>query len=101
MSKITFLGGGSFGTALAVLLAEKNNIVNIKGEEEFIIEKYDNLIQFFKTIKNIGSNSAMFEKPILTPSIMKKLNEIYQKNYTENNKILVTNHLLYFVLKCE
>ena len=27
MSKVTFLGGGSFGTALAILLANKGNIV--------------------------------------------------------------------------
>ena len=30
MSRVTFLGGGSFGSALAVVLAEKNNIVNIR-----------------------------------------------------------------------
>ena len=39
MSKITFLGGGSFGTALAVLLAEKNNIVNIYSRDKNVVNE--------------------------------------------------------------
>lgn len=39
MSKVTFLGGGSFGTALAVLLAEKNNIVNIYDREKSVVDE--------------------------------------------------------------
>ena len=59
MSKITFLGGGSFGSALAVLLAEKNNIVNIYDRNESVVneinikrtnEKYMNDLRFPDTI---------------------------------------------------
>ena len=59
MSKITFLGGGSFGSALAVLLAEKNNIVNIYDRNESVVneinikrtnEKYMNDLIFPNTI---------------------------------------------------
>jgi len=39
MSKITFLGGGSFGSALAVLLAEKNNIVSIYDRNENVVNE--------------------------------------------------------------
>ena len=39
MSKITFLGGGSFGSALAVLLAEKNNIVNIYDRDKNVVNE--------------------------------------------------------------
>lgn len=39
MSKITFLGGGSFGTALAVLLADKNNIVNIYDRDLNVVNE--------------------------------------------------------------
>ena len=39
MSKVTFLGGGSFGTALAVLLAEKNNIVNIYNRDKTVVDE--------------------------------------------------------------
>ncbi|MFW2499495.1 NAD(P)H-dependent glycerol-3-phosphate dehydrogenase [Clostridium diolis] len=39
MSKITFLGGGSFGSALAVLLAEKNNVVNIYDRDKNVVNE--------------------------------------------------------------
>ena len=39
MSKITFLGGGSFGSALAVLLAEKNNIVSIYDRNKNVVNE--------------------------------------------------------------
>ncbi|EKQ54015.1 MULTISPECIES: NAD(P)H-dependent glycerol-3-phosphate dehydrogenase [unclassified Clostridium] len=39
MSKITFLGGGSFGSALAVLLAEKNNVVNIYNRDKNVVDE--------------------------------------------------------------
>lgn len=39
MSKITFLGGGSFGSALAMLLAEKNNIINIYDRNENVVNE--------------------------------------------------------------
>lgn len=38
MRKITFLGGGSFGSALAVLLAEKNNIVSIYDRDNKVVD---------------------------------------------------------------
>ena len=39
MSKVTFLGGGSFGTALAVVLAEKDNIVNIYNRDKKVVDE--------------------------------------------------------------
>jgi len=59
MSKITFLGGGSFGSALAVLLAEKNNIVSIYNRDQNVVneinikrknEKYMNELIFPKGV---------------------------------------------------
>ncbi|MDD6796378.1 MAG: NAD(P)H-dependent glycerol-3-phosphate dehydrogenase [Clostridiaceae bacterium] len=37
MSKITFIGGGSFGTALGILLAEKGNDVSIYDRDESVV----------------------------------------------------------------
>ena len=53
MSKITFLGGGSFGTALAVLLAEKNNIVNIYNRDKNVVDEINIKRTNEKYIKNI------------------------------------------------
>lgn len=39
MKKIAFLGGGSFGMALAMLLAEKNNTVNIYDRTKAVVDE--------------------------------------------------------------
>ena len=53
MSKIAFLGAGSFGTALAVLLAEKNNIVSIYNRDIHVVNEINNKRTNEKYIKNI------------------------------------------------
>ncbi|OOM72245.1 glycerol-3-phosphate dehydrogenase [Clostridium puniceum] len=57
MSKITFLGGGSFGTALAVLLAEKNNIVNIYDRDKNVVNEI-----------NIKRTNGKYMKDLKIPS---------------------------------
>lgn len=57
MSKITFLGGGSFGTALAVLLAEKNNIVNIYDRDKNVVDEI-----------NIKRTNGKYMKELIIPS---------------------------------
>ena len=42
MSKIAFIGGGSFGTALAILLAKKGNEVSIYDRDESVINDINN-----------------------------------------------------------
>ncbi|OOM13641.1 NAD(P)H-dependent glycerol-3-phosphate dehydrogenase [Clostridium saccharobutylicum] len=53
MSKITFLGGGSFGTSLAVLLAEKNNIINIYNRDKNIVDEINSKRTNEKYMKNL------------------------------------------------
>ena len=38
MSKVTFLGGGSFGISLAILLAHKGNIVSIYDRDNTVVD---------------------------------------------------------------
>ena len=38
MSKVTFLGGGSFGISLAILLANKGNIVSVYDRDSSVVE---------------------------------------------------------------
>lgn len=56
MSKVTFLGGGSFGSALAVLLAEKNNIVNIYNRNKDVVDEI-----------NIKRTNEKYMKDIIIP----------------------------------
>lgn len=53
MSKIAFLGAGSFGTALSVLLAEKDNIVSIYNRDIQVVDEINNKRTNEKYIKNI------------------------------------------------
>lgn len=53
MKKVTFLGGGSFGTALAILLANKGNIVNIYAREDSVVNDINNNRRNDKYIKGL------------------------------------------------
>ena len=53
MKKVAFLGGGSFGTALAILLANKGNEVNIYAREESVVNDINNNRRNDKYIKGL------------------------------------------------
>lgn len=53
MSRIAFLGAGSFGTALAVLLSEKNNIVSIYNRNIHVVDEINNRRTNEKYMKNL------------------------------------------------
>ena len=42
MSKVAFVGGGSFGTALSVLLSNKGNKVTIYARDEEVVKDINN-----------------------------------------------------------
>ncbi len=65
MSKITFLGGGSFGSALAVLLAEKNNIVNIYDRDQNVVNEI-----------NIKRKNEKYMKELMFPKGVTAFNNI-------------------------
>lgn len=53
MSKVTFLGGGSFGTSLAVLLAEKNNSVSIYNRDIDVVNEINTKRKNSKYMKDL------------------------------------------------
>lgn len=53
MSKIAFIGGGSFGTALAILLAKKGNEVSIYDRDESVVNDINNNRTNNKYIKDL------------------------------------------------
>ncbi|BDU50267.1 malonyl-ACP O-methyltransferase BioC [Haliovirga abyssi] len=69
--------------------------------EENYIEKFKNVREFLFAIKKIGANSAKEKKEILTPGVYKQLEKEYKKNFTKNNKIIVTNHIIFCKIKKE
>lgn len=65
MSKITFLGGGSFGTSLAVLLAEKNNIVSVYNRDVDVVNEM-----------NIKRRNSKYMKELIIPESVTAFNNI-------------------------
>lgn len=53
MSKVTFLGGGSFGTALSILLAKKDVEVSIWDRDSHIVDDINNNHRNTKYIKEV------------------------------------------------
>lgn len=64
MSKITFLGGGSFGTALATLLAKKGNRVSIWDRDASVV----------KDINENRKNSRYMKELVIPENITAHLN---------------------------
>lgn len=65
MSRVTFLGGGSFGSALAVVLAEKNNIVNIYNRDKKVVDDI-----------NIKRTNEKYMKNLIIPENVTAFNDI-------------------------
>jgi malonyl-CoA O-methyltransferase len=68
-------------------------------DEERYYEFYEDIFDFLKAIKNIGANSAKSSQKVLTQRKLKKIEEVYNKFYSREGKLVVTNHLLYLKLK--
>ncbi|ADO82018.1 malonyl-ACP O-methyltransferase BioC [Ilyobacter polytropus] len=87
-----------------VKLDEMTEITNknfriLAADEDFFIEKFENVMAFLKAIKGIGSNSALSNKRNFTREKFKALDKIYRDKFGDKNIINVTNHLLYMVLE--
>lgn len=71
----------------------------MKGEETFEYMYFDSVKDFFTSVKKIGagnSNKAYIHK---NPALIKELIRVYETDFREKNKIKVTYHCLYFVLR--
>ncbi|MGM0508155.1 MAG: malonyl-ACP O-methyltransferase BioC [Fusobacteriota bacterium] len=68
-------------------------IINMNSEK--IYERFDTVMNFLKKIKKLGTNSATKNKNLLTKNKLKSMEKIYLENFSENGKIIVTNHLIY------
>lgn len=77
MSKVAFVGGGSFGTALSVLLSNKGNKVTIYDRDEEVV----------KDINNNKNNKKYFEDGINIPESIVATNSLEEA--VKNNEYVV------------
>ena len=67
MSKVTFLGGGSFGISLAILLANKGNVVAVYDRDNTVVEdininrRNDKFIKGLDVPKNVTAYNTLEE----------------------------------------
>ncbi|WP_319371338.1 malonyl-ACP O-methyltransferase BioC [uncultured Ilyobacter sp.] len=76
-----------------------NNYRVLAADEDFFVENFENVMDFLKAIKGIGSNSALSNKRNFTREKFKALDKIYREKYGDDDHINVTNHLIYMVLE--
>ena len=89
MSKITFLGGGSFGSALAVLLAEKNNIISIYNRDENVVNEI-----------NIKRTNEKYMKDLIFPKEITAFNNIEEAIEGSDYIVLsVPSHIIRSICK--
>ena len=68
MSKVAFLGGGSFGIALAILLANKGNVISIYDRNSNVVEdinvnrRNDKFIKGLNVPKNVTAYNSLEER---------------------------------------
>lgn len=84
MSKVTFLGGGSFGTALGILLANKGNEVSIYDRDNNVVEDI-----------NINRKNDKYIKELTIPKSVTAYNNIDKALENSNFIVLaIPSHII-------
>lgn len=68
----------------------------VQGKEIFEYEYFNNCKDFFYSIKKIGANNSNKGSRRTSPAFIKKVIDLYDENFRENNKIKATYHCLFY-----
>jgi malonyl-CoA O-methyltransferase len=71
----------------------------VKCCEAFEYMYFDSVKDFFTSVRKIGANNSDKDYIHKNPSLIKELINVYETDFREGNKIKVTYHCLYFVLR--
>ena len=89
MSKIAFIGGGSFGSALAVLLAKKGNEVTIYDRDEHVVNDI-----------NENKRNSRYLKDLIIPEGVKAYSDMEEAiNLAEYIVFAVPSHVIRLIAK--
>lgn len=67
----------------------------VKSKETFEYEYFDNCKDFFYSIKKAGANNSNKNNRSTSPAFIKKVINLYNENFRENNKIKATYHCMF------
>jgi len=68
----------------------------VKSKETFEYEYFNNCKDFFYSIKKTGANNSNKDNRSTSPIFIKKVIDLYNENFRENNKVKATYHCLFY-----
>jgi malonyl-CoA O-methyltransferase len=68
----------------------------VESKEIFEYEYFNNCKDFFYSIKKTGANSSNKSNRVTSPTFIKKVIDLYNENFQENNKVKATYHCLFY-----
>ena len=83
----------------ALIDQNSNNEVLVENKEIFEYEYFNNCKDFFYSIKKIGANNSNKTGTLTSPSFIKKVMNLYNENFRENNKVKATYHCLFYKMR--
>lgn len=82
---------------LKQLISSEFTSENIRVFDEIYVEKFDDCMSFFNSIKKIGANNASSSSSVKDPKFIFKVIEHYEDNYKEDNLVYATYEGLFTV----
>ncbi|KMT20906.1 malonyl-ACP O-methyltransferase BioC [Clostridium cylindrosporum] len=73
----------------------KNQNINYKVVDEKLKEYHKSSRDFIKSVKKIGANTCGSEGGITPPRVIKKVLEVYDRDFVENKFVYSTYHCIY------
>ncbi|WIF95520.1 malonyl-ACP O-methyltransferase BioC [Caminicella sporogenes] len=79
----------------------RNNLKDIEINllETYEYEYFNCCTDFLYSVKKIGANNSQRGRNITTPDFIKKVIDIYDRDYQKNGKVVATYHILYVYIK--
>lgn len=83
------------------IVSKLKSEIKIEFEEKIVEEQFESVRDYLRYIKKIGAKISKKNRREITASLLKKIEKNYIQNYSKNGKIVVTNHIYFFIIKKE
>lgn len=72
---------------------------SVSGFESIEHEYFDSVRGFLDSVKKIGANNSNVDRAFKSPALIKKMMDIYEENYREENGVRATYNCVYIVVE--
>lgn len=95
----SFYSLSDLGQTLLSLVGQLNkDALSVHSFESYESEYFDCCIDFLNSVKKIGANKSQRGKNAHSPGLIEKVIEVYDNDYSADDKVVATYHNLYFYL---